>query len=93
MNEAQKKAISHFLDRPLMYLYKIEKEQIVAFIHGFEIGNNPQFTDELSNLLENKYKIKRRALGWPFQVQKFSEIKSLDWFDAFKLLSNELINN
>ncbi|MEM9671254.1 MAG: hypothetical protein ACFB15_10430 [Cyclobacteriaceae bacterium] len=93
MDDSQIKTIHYFITRPLMYINDLDKETVIAFVHGLEIGSNKtlNLSDKLSNLVEQKYRIKNRALGWPYQVQKYAEKRDLEWFTGFKELVDELL--
>ncbi|MBT28592.1 MAG: hypothetical protein CMO01_02945 [Thalassobius sp.] len=82
-----------FLKRPEMYISKREREHVVAFIHGMEIGSQCQFklTERLSEWMESNHGITNRALGWPYQIEVYAEKKSIDWFDGFKEIVEELL--
>lgn len=93
MDDWQIDTIQHFLERPGMYITKRDKEQVIAFIHGFEIGSKGtcDLTTRLSQWIEQQYRIKKKALGWSYQIQLYAEKKSVDWFDGFKELVEELL--
>lgn len=95
MDDSQTKAIHHFITRPRMYLYDLDKETVVAFIHGLEIGSNKtiNLSGRLSNLVEQKCRMKGGALGWPYQIQKYADKRDLEWFAGFKELVEELLIN
>ncbi|MDW3194221.1 MAG: hypothetical protein R8G66_17740 [Cytophagales bacterium] len=65
-----KETLTLFITRMAMYIHPINKETIVAFIHGYEVGLGHQtFTEVLSNHLETEFRIKKIALGWPSLCQ------------------------
>ncbi len=77
-----------------MYLAEVNKDRIIAFITGYEIGaeTNPQFTTELIKYLEEEHHIPFRALGWPYQIQQLANKRRTSWVAAFKAVSLELLN-
>lgn len=93
MEESQTKVIHHFITRPRMYISDLDEETVVAFIHGLEIGSNKtiNLSSRLSNLVEQKYRMKGGALGWPYQIQQYAEKRDLEWFAGFKELVDELL--
>ncbi len=94
MNDREKEMLPYFIYRPNMYC-GAEKESIVAFVHGMEFGqfihgdeeNRNSFSTTLSKLLEEKFKIKRRAMGWIGQVEMYAKKKKIDFSEAFFELS------
>lgn len=62
-------------------------------MHGFEAGAGIDciWSNLLSKHLESKYKVRKKALGWPYQVQVFADKKSMDWVLTFKQLMIEVI--
>lgn len=93
MTTKQKDNLNHFILRPEMWIRIPDKDQVVAFIHGVEFGDDSvKLTEILSTILEKRYKIKKTATGWPYQVQRFAKKKKLLWFDAFKLLMLEILD-
>ena len=94
MTDEQIKTINHFLSRPMMYLYELEKKQIYAFINGLQAGDRTiELTANISNLLETRHNIKMDALGWPQQIQIYADNNKISWFDALKLLTDDIIKN
>ena len=79
--------------RPMMYVEDLEQKQIVAFIHGLEIGDSSlKLTNKLSFELDNNYKIKITGDGWPYQIERFSKKENMSWFDALKFLTLKLLD-
>ena len=77
-----------------MYVTEDSEKAIVNFIHGLEVGlNNEVWTDQISKLLEEKYKIAKPAMCWPYQIKVHAEKKSNSWADSFKTLVREVISN
>jgi len=90
MKSEHKDVIIHFLKRPLMYVYGLEKEQVIAFIHGFEAGagKNANIGEQVSEWLKNEHQITKSNPGWPGQVQQYADQKGISWFNAF----NEIVS-
>lgn len=84
--------MDHFLNRPQMWIFPIERNTIISFIHGFEagIGNN-YFTSELKNHLESKYQIFGSNQGWPNQILLYSEKTEVKWSEAFLKIGKTII--
>lgn len=70
MEAEQKEGLTHFLRRPLMYVYQLDKEQIVASITGLEIGSKGSIniSEQVSDRLKNKHQIYKSSQGWPGQI-------------------------
>jgi len=85
----------YFNTRMGMYICPSNKANVVAFLHGYEYGSDSDFklTDEIKSLLINKYKIKESNMGWPHQIDTFSKKKSIEWMDAYLLISSEILNS
>ena len=67
-----------------MFIVKDEKEYIMAFMTGYEIGKGTDLLTRLSKLLEVKYKYPRRSTGWNGQIELFSDEAGLRWESSFK---------
>lgn len=75
-----------------MYVAHLERNAIVGFIVGFEIGINcNDFTTKLQERLTSIYKINHSSSGWSLQIKKYSEKKDITWEQAFLRLSLEVI--
>lgn len=94
MRSEHKEVIIHFLRRPLMYVYRLDKEQIVAFIRGFEIGSegNVNLSEQVSTWLKNRHQITKSNPGWPGQIQVYADRKSISWFDAFSEVVSAILD-
>ncbi len=92
MTNLQKSNLLWFILRPAMYVAHLERNAIVGFIVGFEIGINcNDFTAKLRERLTDTYKIKNSSSGWSSQIKKYSEKKNITWEHAFLSLSLEVI--
>ena len=83
----------HFLNRPSMYISTVNKDKIVSFMHGADFGkqNKPYWTKKLKEFISTKFNINGGALGWPNQVEIYSQKKNLNWTEAFKKLMLQMI--
>ena len=86
--------LRHFLDKPLMYIASKEKDCVVAFIVGFEVGAATDFSliGKIKLFLEDSYAIFGGALGWPRQIEIYAEQKALTFFEALKELTEIVIS-
>ncbi len=92
MNQKLPLDLEHFLNRTSLYVTPVNRDTIVSFIHGYEIGlKNNNLTDGLKKLLANKYDIMYSSDGWPGQIYRLSERLNLTWIDTLKKLTFELI--
>lgn len=93
MKSENKKILIKFFERPLMFLYRLEKEQIVAFVTGFQsaAGDDFDLTNQISTKLRTEYQIAKSNPGWPSQVQEYADMKGVDFFNALKEISIPLL--
>ena len=86
MKEKDLILLLNFILRTGMFIYKENKDTIIAFIHGFESGwnNNRQFTETLSDSLGKEFKIRRNATGWHGQIERIAEKLEIGWTIVFK---------
>ncbi|WP_299840417.1 hypothetical protein, partial [uncultured Tenacibaculum sp.] len=63
MKEIEIERMLHFLYRMNMYIVDIDKENIVSFMHGVDLGklNKPLWTESLNNFIIKKHSIKGGA--------------------------------
>lgn len=92
MREIDVRNLTHFVTRMGMYITIEEEDSIVSFIHGYEIGTEQkcEFTKVLSKYVEDKYGIRRAALGWPWQIQELGNKNKENWVTNFKELTLEI---
>jgi len=78
------KILIKFFESPLIFLYRLEKEQIVAFFRGFQsaAGDDFDLTNQISTKLSTEFQIAKSNPGWPGQVQEYADIKGVDFFNA-----------
>ena len=76
-----------------MYIHPINRDTIISFMHGigFGMGKEPQWTLLLKEFISEKYNIIGGALGWPHQIEKYSNTNNVKWTEAFKSLMVQLI--
>lgn len=76
-----------------MFVYRTEKEQVVAFLTGFQsaAGNDFDLITQVSTKLREKYKITKSNPGWPGQVQDYADLKGIDFFNALKDIAMPLL--
>ena len=86
--------LSKFIERPGMYIPTTDRDNIVSFVHGYEHGTKGKckFTDALSNLLAEKYSIKKHATGWSNQIERYSEEISESWVETFTQTASEVLS-
>ena len=91
-HDLDKKSLEHFINRMGMYIHPTSKETIVSFIHGYEVGRgNQELTNLISQLLDEQFGIKRKATGWPNQIESYSKKKEINWIEGFKEIMQILI--
>ena len=82
-----------FNTRMGMFVCPSCRENVVAFLHGYEhAADGCRFTDELSRHVAARYRIKPTAGGWPDQVERLAERRSLTWMEAYFLLSSHVLS-
>lgn len=84
-----------FNTRMGMFICPSDRSNVVAFIQGYEYGtsNECRFTELLGAYLADRYRVKADALGWPNQIARLAERRSLGWMDAYLLVSSEQLNS
>jgi len=93
MNKRDVETLLYFITRSEMYVFKDEKEYIIAFVHGYLAGSvKCSFLVELSDLLENEFKCERRALGWGGQITEYGKKNDLTWEASFKKIGLKVLS-
>jgi hypothetical protein len=84
-----------FNHRMSMFIWSPDRWSIMAFVHGYEYGtsNKCRFTELLGAHIAKQYGLKTDSGGWSHQIARFAEHRSLEWIDAYLLLSSELLNS
>lgn len=77
-----------------MYTFKDEAGHIISFVNGYEIGRNGKcdFSNQISEILEQEFKIKKLAMGWNGQIIEFGKVKDLNWETAFKKIGLKVLS-
>jgi hypothetical protein len=83
-----------FNTRMGMFICPSNRANVEAFLHGYQYGtgNECRFTEALSRHIAERYRVKEDALGWPHQIARLAEKRSLDWMDIYFLVSSEVLN-
>jgi hypothetical protein len=82
MNSKKYIQLIHFTLRTAMYV-KEEKDSIAAFILGFDISNNLEFSREFHDYLEVKFKTKK-ILNWVDLIERLAKRRKKEWIPVFK---------
>src|SRR5262245_15378322 len=79
--------IIRFNTRMGMFICPSDRAGVVAFLHGYEYAaaGECSFTVALSEHLAKRYRVKADALGWPEQIRRIAERRSLEWMEAYLL--------
>ena len=95
MEKEDIRVLSAFIKRIGMYAPGETSESIISFINGYELGRRKEceFSKKLSELLEEKYKYKKNAMGWIGQLYEYGKENNLTWKESFKMTGLELIRN
>jgi hypothetical protein len=83
-----------FNSRMGMFICPSDRSNVVAFLHGYEYGTAGEcrFTRILREHLAKRYRVKAGALGWPDQIARLAERRSLDWLAVYLLVSSEVLS-
>ena len=84
----------HFLTRTEMFTMKDEAGYIISFVDGYEIGRNGKcdFSNQISEILEQEFKFEKRAMGWNGQIIEFGTKNILNWETAFKKIGLKVLS-
>ena len=76
-----------------MYVQPVNKDTIVAFIHGYGAAKPADF--DFINLIEDhflhKYSIRGSNAGWPWQIQQHADKNTHSWITSFRQESLEIL--
>ena len=77
-----------------MFTMKDEAGYIISFVHGYEIATNGKcdFSNQISEILEQEFKIKRLAKGWNGQIIEFGKKYNLNWETSFKKIGLKVLS-
>jgi hypothetical protein len=86
--------IIRFNTRMGMFICPSNRAGVEAFLHGYEYatGGECSFTANLSEHVAKQHRVKAGALGWPDQIARLAERRSLDWMEVYLLISSELLS-
>jgi len=78
-----------------MYINPVDQNNVVSFLHGYELGtgNKCQFTLLVRQLLTHKYRIVYSNDGWPGQIVRLAKNASGSWLTTFMEISAEIIGS
>jgi hypothetical protein len=93
MRETDVRNLIRFNARMGMFVCPSERAGVVAFLHGYEYaaGGDCKFTAALSERLARRHRVKPDALGWPHQIARLAERRSLDWLETYLMVSSEVL--
>lgn len=75
-----------------MYITTQDKDNVVSFIHGYEVGTTTRdFTNSLERFVIDKFNIEPLATGWPGQIERLSKKLQQSWLQTFKQVSLQVI--
>jgi hypothetical protein len=86
--------IVRFNSRMGMHICPSDRAGVVAFLHGYEYAaaGRCRFTAALSEHLAKRHRVKAGSLGWPDQIARLAERRSLDWMEVYLLVSSEVLS-
>jgi hypothetical protein len=93
MRDVDVRNLVRFNTRMGMFVCPSDRANVVAFLDGYEYAaaGECRFTAILSEHLAKRYRIKRGAMGWPDQIARLAERRSLDWMEVYLLVSSEVL--
>jgi hypothetical protein len=93
MTKYDKTNLLYFITRTGMYISPVDENNVVSFIHGYELGTESKcdFTQLIKQLLSDKYKINYMSTGWPGQITRLSKKLTLSWEMTFKKIALEIV--
>ena len=95
LKEKDLKFLKSFLSRLPMFVGKVRKNNIIHFLHGYDCGRYPNsnICDIIADYIEDYYKISRKSLGWPYQIELLRKKRKSTWIKVFKTLIEEIIES
>ncbi len=86
--------IIRFNTRMGMFICPSNRSNVESFLHGYEYAtaNECRFTQILGQHIAERHRIKSDALGWPHQIARLAEKRSLDWMACYLLASSEILS-
>ena len=91
MTTGDKTLLLQFITRTGMYITTQDKNNIVSFITGYEMGGKCDFSNSFKRFIDDKFKIRAGATGWPGQIELLSEKLAQTWIRTFKNISLQFI--
>ena len=93
MRAADVRNLIRFNTRMGMFVCPSDRGNVVAFLHGYEYAaaGECRFTAALGERLAKRHRVKPDALGWPHQIARLAERRSLDWMETYLLVSSEVL--
>lgn len=94
MRPADVRAIITFNTRMGMFVCPSNRDNVVAFLHGYEYGaaGECRFIEALSQHITSRYHVKPDSLGWPHQISRLAERQSLHWMEVYLLVSSAVLS-
>lgn len=85
--------LMRFNARMAMFICPTDRAGVEAFLHGYEYaaGGECGFTGSLAAQLAQRHEVWPNARGWPDQIARLAERRSLDWLEAYLLVSSEVL--
>jgi len=85
--------ILYFIHRMPMFISPINRDTIISFIHGLDVGRNSDlsWTDLIKSFMTNVHDIPTGSLGWVYQIDEYSKRNDLNWENSIRKLIQELI--
>lgn len=82
--------IAAFVIRMGMYIYPVDKQNIMSFITGYQIDKEFFFSEKIKQYLEENG-LKIDSLGVTEQIQKYSNIHNIEWSTGFIQIALNII--
>ena len=93
MQQEDLKLLFSFTLRIGMFTGKENKDTVISFLNGYEIGrqNECKFTQKLSDSIKKEFRINTRATGWNGQIENTAQKLETDWITVFKRQSLKVL--
>lgn len=93
MTTADKDFLLNFITRPAMFIHPLSADSAINFINGYEAGtgNTCDFTQQLRQVLSDKYGITYSSDGWPGQITRLAKKRASTWLILFRKTTLEII--
>ena len=91
LNFKNKVKFALFNQRTGMYVRRVNRDAIEAFIVGYEVATqNKSYSENIRVLLRDKYNFEGGACGWPYALELYAKSKNIEWVDAYKEIGTEV---